>query len=144
MMITMSITAELLARRFIGLKEVEGRGSNPIILGMLQYAGQWPTDDDVPWCSAFVWCIAYMLDLPRPTTAALAARSWLRMGTGVDIASAIVGFDIVILKRGEGGHVGFYEGVSGQTVTLLGGNQGNEVGINAFDKARVIGVRRLA
>lgn len=141
----MTVTAELIARRFLGQKEISGPKSNPLILGMLQHAGQWPTDDSVPWCSAFVWNIAWLLDLPRPEHAALAARSWLRVGTEVkQLEEANVGFDIVILRRGEGGHVGFFEGVSQGTVTLLGGNQNDSVSVAAFDKARVIGVRRLA
>jgi uncharacterized protein (TIGR02594 family) len=136
-----------LAARFLGLKERPGKGSNPIILGMLQYAGTWPTDDDVPWCSAFIWSIAYLLDLPRPHTAALAARSWLAVGTPVALTNAVRGFDVVVLERGgspTAGHVGLYHSHSSLTVSLLAGNQGDQVSVQAFDRARVLGVRRLA
>lgn len=140
-------TAYQIASRFVGMKEVAGPQSNPIILGMLQYAGKWPTDDSVPWCSAFTWCVAYLLDLPRPMTAALAARSWLKVGTPVALEDAKVGFDVVILERGASataGHVGFYAGHSTQTVSILGGNQNDAVSVQTFDRARVVGVRRLA
>ena len=140
-------TAFHLATRFVGLREMRGKSSNPIILGMLQYAGKWPTDDDVPWCSAFVWSIAYLLDLPRPVTAALASRSWLKVGTPVALEHATVGFDVVILERNASptaGHVGFFAGASALTVQLLGGNQSDAVNVQTFDRARVLGVRRLA
>ena len=143
----MSVTAYTLASRFLGLKEQPGPGSNPIVLGMLQYAGHWPTSDSVPWCSAFVWSMAYLLDLPRPQTAALAARSWLTVGTPVELADAIQGFDVVVLSRGASptaGHVGFYVSHAAGIVTILAGNQGDQVSVQAFSRTRVLGVRRLA
>ena len=138
------MTAYTLASRFLGLKEQPGPGSNPIVLGMLKYAGQWPTSDAVPWCSAFVWSMAYLLDLPRPQTAALAARSWLTVGVPVELADAIQGFDVVVLSRGAGGHVGFYQSHTATMVSILAGNQGDMVSIASFPRVRVLGLRRLA
>lgn len=143
----MTLTAYMLAQRFLGMKEMPGKASNPLILGMLQLAGKWPTDDEVPWCSAFAWFPAFLLDLPRPETAALAARSWLGVGRPVALHDAICGFDVVILERGgspTAGHVGYYDSHSEQSVRLLGGNQNNMVSLQAFDRSRVLGVRRLA
>src|SRR5690606_39921274 len=56
-----------------------------------------------------------------PRTNSARARSWLRVGITVPIESATKGWDIVVLKRGQGpqpgpeiinapGHVGFYAG----------------------------------
>lgn len=142
------MTPYQLAHRFVGQKEVVGKGSNPLILGMLQLASTWPSDDSVPWCSAFVWFWAFLYDLPRPPRAvALRARAWLDFGMPILLEEAIVGFDIVVLERGKNpadGHVGFYAGHDDEHVTLLGGNQGDAVTIQAFDRERIVGVRRLA
>ena len=65
-----------------------------------------------------------------------------------------VGFDIVILKRGSGdqpgpenttapGHVGFFAGYIGRKVTLLGGNQGDQVCTAGYNTDRILGIRRL-
>ena len=53
-------------------------------------------------------------------------------------------FDLVILERGAGGHVGFYAGYAPNgDIQLLGGNQGNTVSIASFPTARVLGIRRI-
>lgn len=139
------VTAVSLAQRFLGVHEVLGSGSNPLVLAMLQLDTSWVEDDETPWCSAFVNAIAWLLNLQRSKS--LAARSWLQIGSAIRLDEAVPGFDVVILSRGSSpssGHVGFYMGHSASVVLMLGGNQGDSVSVAAFDKARVIGVRRLA
>lgn len=155
------VTALDIAMRFVGTEEVEGVHSNPQVLAMLQLDQAWPQDDEVAWCSAFVNYVAWLLRLPRSKN--LAARSWLNVGLPVDLERAEAGFDVVILRRGDGaqpgpevinapGHVGFFAKfeptVSGAKrsgrVHLLGGNQGDMVNVSSFDAQRVLGVRRLA
>lgn len=141
----MNITAYQIAERFIGTKEIPGNVDNPAVLSWLKLDGDWPQHDEVPWCSAFTNYVAWLLRLPRSKS--LAARSWLGVGTPIDIQDARVGFDVVILKRDPNpasGHVGFFAGVEGGKVLLLGGNQGNRVCVSDYDYNRVIGVRRLA
>lgn len=153
-MLTLSITAYDLASRFVGARETEGPGSNPLILAMLKLDQTWPAGDDVPWCSAFLNAICWLLNLPRSKK--LNARSWLRVGETITLEDARVGFDVVILKRGDGpqpgadvtmapGHVGFFAGrdEARGLVRVLSGNQGNSVSIASFPAARVLGVRRL-
>lgn len=146
------ISAFELAQRFVGVKEVPGSGSNPQVLAFLKLDASWPQGDDVPWCSAFTNYIAWLLRLPRSKS--LLARSWLLVGTVVDLIDAEVGFDVVILRRGSGdqpgpenttapGHVGFYAGIETTEVLLLAGNQSDQVNIQRFDRVNVIGVRRL-
>ncbi len=137
----MDITAYTLAQRFVGIKEVPGAASNPQVLAMLRLDGSWPQGDDVPWCSAFVNYIAWLLRLPRSKN--LAARSWLNVGTPTNILDAVPGFDVVVLSRGAGGHVGFFAGRDGQFVQMLGGNQGDAVSVEPFPTSRILGVRRL-
>lgn len=149
----MTITAYDIAQRFVGMKEVAGSAANPAILAMLKLDGEWPKDDAVPWCSAFANYVAWLLRLPRSKS--LAARSWLTVGTPVDLMQARAGFDVVVLQRGDGvqpsadvikapGHVGFFAGIEGDRVLVLGGNQGDAVTVAGFPRARVLGVRRLA
>jgi len=140
----MNVTAYDLAQRFVGVKEIAGASSTPIILAMLQLDGTWPKDDSVPWCSAFTNFVAWLLRLPRSKS--LAARSWLSIGRPIPIEDAIAENDVVVLEREGGGHVGFfarYEQTM-QTVWILGGNQKDSVCVEDFPAARVLGVRRLA
>jgi uncharacterized protein (TIGR02594 family) len=141
-----SISAYDLAQRFIGVGEVKGTLDNPQILAMLRLDGDWPEHDEVPWCSAFVNYIAWLLRLPRSKN--LAARSWLEIGKPVELENAIVDSDVVILSRDGGGHVGFFAGLDRKgvetCVLMLGGNQGDKVCVASFPVARVLGVRRLS
>ena len=147
------ISAYELAQRFVGTKEVKGTTSNPQILAMLRLDDPWPEDDSVPWCSAFTNYIAWLLRLPRSKS--LRARSWLLVGEVITLETAEPGFDVVILKRGSGsqpgadvidapGHVGFYAGIEGAKILVLGGNQGDSVAISSYPKNRLLGVRRLS
>jgi uncharacterized protein (TIGR02594 family) len=146
-------TAYQVAAKFSGTKEVAGMASNPLVLAMLRLDNKWPEGDHVAWCSAFVNFIAWLLDLPR--TRSLRARSWLGVGIPVHLEEAVAGYDVVILQRGEGrqpgpevleapGHVGFFAGVQGDKVLLLGGNQSDSVSLQWFPASKVLGVRRLA
>lgn len=146
------ITAFDLAQRFIGCKEIAGSMDNPQIMAMLRLDNSWPQSDEVPWCSAFANYICFMLRLPRSKD--LRARSWLLIGSSIYSAEAQAGFDMVILKRGVGeqpgpevisapGHVGFFAGIEGNHVLVLGGNQGNEVNISRYPKGNILGLRRL-
>lgn len=147
------ITAYGLAQRFIGTTEIAGAASNPQILAMLKLDESWPEGDHVPWCSAFINYIAWLLRLPRSKS--LRARSWLLVGIPISsVEYAESGFDVVILKRGSGvqpgsdvieapGHVGFFAGAEGDKVILLGGNQGDQISLQRFSQADILGIRRL-
>ncbi len=149
----MEISAFKLAERFIGIHEIPGSTANPQILSMLKLDGDWPEDDSVPWCSAFTNYIAWLLRLPRSKS--LLARSWLTVGEPQALEDVALGFDVVIIKRRGSnqpgaenttakGHVGFYSGVSGSNVLILGGNQADSVSIESYPKSRLLGVRRLS
>jgi len=148
----MKITAFNLAQRFVGIEEVVGPVSNPAILMMLKLDADWPQDDEVAWCSAFMNYIAWLLRLPRSKS--LRARSWLRVGVPIPLEEARAGFDLVVLKRGPDpqpgpdvidapGHVGWYAGVHEDRILLLGGNQSDTVRVSGYAKSRLLGVRRL-
>lgn len=148
----MNVCAFDVAKRFLGVEEVEGLTSNPLVLGMLQLDAKWVRDDSTPWCSAFCNFVCFLLGLPRSKS--LSARSWLKVGTPIYLPTAMPENDVVILRRGQGkqpgpdvieapGHVGFFAGTAPGEVLLLAGNQGNEVSIGRFPVADVLGVRRL-
>lgn len=140
---TIAVTALDIAERFIGQKEMRGRLDNPQIMAMLKLVASWPQHDEVPWCSAFVAYVCWLLGLPRSTS--LRARSWMEVGRTVPLNAARPGFDVVILSRGHHpqGHVGFLSVLDGAEVHLLGGNQGNRVSIQNYPTTRVVGVVRL-
>ena len=132
---------------------MDGSTANPQILTMLRLDHKWPEDDKVPWCSGFVNYVAWILRLPRSKS--LRARSWLNVGEVINLENAEAGFDIVIFKRGgadqpgpevikAAGHVGFFAGVEGSKILVLGGNQSDSVSISSYKKNRLLGVRRLA
>lgn len=149
------LTAFDLARRYIGLREYPGGEANPHIVAWLSDAGLPRLDDGTPWCGSFVGHVTHrLLDLPTPRQYAR-ARHWLTVGKPVDLVDASVGFDVVVLKRGDGeqpgpevldapGHVGFFAALEPGFVWLLGGNQGDRVSIAGFPIDRVLGVRRLS
>ncbi len=146
------ITPFHIAQRYVGFKEVEGKTANPAILSMLQLDNAWPSDDSVPWCSAFCNHIFWLCGMPRSKS--LRARSWLAVGTPVEIADAVVGFDVVVLQRGSGdqpdatnltapGHVGLFAGMDGSKVLVLGGNQSDSVNVRTYHRSKVLGIRRI-
>ena len=135
-----------LAMRFVGEIHEQPLGlQHPLIQWWLSLCGfGFDAADEIPWCSAFINGIAWELRLPRSKSAA--ARSWLGIGTAVDISLARAEADVVILKRGTNpiqGHVGFFAGAENGTVRLCGGNQADGVTIASFPVDRVVGVRRL-
>jgi uncharacterized protein (TIGR02594 family) len=144
-----------IAQRFSGIEEMGGKVDNPAIMAMLKLDNSWPDHDEVPWCSAFVNYVCWLLRLPRSKS--LMARSWLEIGVPIRIEDAKVG-DIVIFNRGgspdpavimDKGHVGFYaglikdDGVGTALVEVLGGNQGDTVKISRYHESELLGVRRL-
>jgi uncharacterized protein (TIGR02594 family) len=150
MIVGIPVTAFQLAQRFIGIREIPGAKDNPQVLAMLRLDQSWPTHDEVPWCSAFVNYIAWLLRLPRSKD--LRSRSWLSVGVPIEIQAAQPSFDVVILNRGSAagpevldapGHVGFFAGNMQGRIAILGGNQGDSVSVAAFPSQDVLGMRRL-
>jgi uncharacterized protein (TIGR02594 family) len=149
---TFETSAYKVAGSFFGTSEVAGNLDNPLILAMLKMDQNWPTHDEVAWCSAFVNFVAKILGLPRSKD--LRARSWLAIGTPIDPAEAEIGSDVIVIKRGQGeqpgpevidapGHVGFFGGYEDDKVIIRAGNQGNSVNDSRFPKDSILGIRRL-
>lgn len=147
----MEVSCYDLAQRFVGISEVPGAASNPMILSMLRLDNSWPNDDAVPWCSAFANYIAWLLRMPRSKN--LRARSWLQVGRAIQLEDAVAGNDVVIFRDKPTdpgpdvidfqGHVAFFSGLEGSRILVLGGNQNDTVNISYFNQLNVLGVRRL-
>jgi uncharacterized protein (TIGR02594 family) len=127
-----------IARAEHGIAEQSGSASNPRIEAYHATTTLGPQPDHVHWCSSFVnFC---MTQAGLTGTNSALARSWQTWG--VETPSFVPGC-IVVLKRGEPprGHVGFFVGMEGGHVRLLGGNQGNAVSIASFEANRVLAKR---
>lgn len=117
----------------LGQKEIEGLENNPRILEYQQATSLKASDDETPWCSAFVnWCLQKAGYLSTKSAAALSWQNY-----GIKLRHPCLGC-IVVYDHGDGrGHVGFavaYEQrVGGQFyLAVLGGNQSNQVKVSLF------------
>ena len=122
----------------INTSEIEGKESNPQIDEYLKAVGM-PSDDDIPWCAAFVcWCLGqHEHQHPGVPT----ARSLLQLPNKLEYPELGC---LVVLKRGKfrwQGHVGFYLDHYLDHLYLLGGNQNNRVGIGMYSMKKVLGYR---
>lgn len=150
---TMETSLYKMAAQLLGLKEIPGEHDNGFILWCLSLTTvPTPHHDEISWCSAFVNGLCFLLGLPRSGSAA--ARSWLRVGTPVALDDALIGLDIVVIKRGTEpqpgpevlnaqGHVGIFAGRDGDKIRILGGNQGDRVSLATFPVSSVLGIQRL-
>lgn len=118
------------ARKYEGLAEVTGKGSNPIILHWLQIEGKgksWVKDDATAWCGATmagVFTEADMVDIIPDEP--LRARAWAEVGQKLD--GPRVGAIVVFPRppNPESGHVGLIVEVGSDHIKVLGGNQRNK------------------
>lgn len=125
----------------IGTREIPGRRHNSKIVNWFKKMGAgWFTDDETPWCGAFVGGCLVEAGYPKFSKGA-SARAWLNYGKRLD--KPAVGSIVVFWRgsrNGASGHVGFVVGKDRYgNLMVLGGNQGNEVNIKPFSTNRVLG-----
>lgn len=131
------------ALKSYGLAEVAGTASSPEIMGMAKALGSSYPSDETSWCGL---AMAYWLTQAggTPPKGYLAARTWLNSGEAVDGAPELG--DVCVLWRIKPdsweGHVAVFVARRGHLLYLLGGNQGNVVGITSFPEAMLLGFRR--
>ncbi len=136
------------ALQFLGVKEIPGNKSNPIILNMAKELGIGDiyTNDDTSWCALFINYLMLITGKPMVHTGGdkynLLRAKWLvNWGTHVPIGEEKLG-DIAIFERPGGGHVAIVIAITPSTIVVLGGNQNNAVTITEMPKSREIAVRR--
>ena len=126
------------AQSVLGLDENK---QTDILSNFLSAGGIEIDPSQTAWCAAFVNATLSKTGLNG--TGALNARSFLNWGT--EVTQPQLG-DVVVLSRGDNpaqGHVGFFKGFDGDgNILLLGGNQGDAVSVQSYDKSRLLGYRR--
>jgi uncharacterized protein (TIGR02594 family) len=127
-----------IARKYVGVSEIPGKATAPVIARWLRDLKSWWSDDETPWCGTFVGAVLRESGMP-------VAKHWYRakdwLNWGIPIADAAPGC-VVVYDRAGGGHVGFAVARDTQgRILTLGGNQGNRVSIAPFDTLRVLGYR---
>jgi len=121
-----------------GVVEQTGSFHNPRIIEYHSSCTLRATNDETPWCSAFVnWC---MIQAGLSGTDNAAARSWLQWKEGSKIKSPKLGC-IAVFKRGTNpweGHVGMFSDEGDSHIQVLGGNQGNAVSVAPQRKEKLL------
>jgi uncharacterized protein (TIGR02594 family) len=137
------------AIQYLGIREVPGKGSNPVIMNMAEGLGLKGiyTDDDMSWCAVFIGHLCKVAGKPLPDTKGdkynlMRAFSYTWWGSEVTKKDAMLG-DVIVKKRKGGFHVCLYVGESTNTFHVIGGNQSNSVTFAEIKKSEVIAVRRL-
>ena len=137
------------ALQFLGIKEIPGKQSNPVILNMAKELGieNIYTNDDTSWCGLFMSYILKLCEKPLPDLKGdkynyLRAAWFLNYGSPVSEGDERLG-DVAIFKRPGGNHVGLIIAESATTFFILGGNQSNAVTITEISKKRFQGARRF-
>ena len=123
------------------IKEIIGSGHNKRIVWYHSFTTLKATDDETPWCSSFM-CACAEINGFKSTRSAW-ARSWATYGVEGD---GSVG-DIVVLTRGNGGHVGFVHQKykkGDKYISVLGGNQSNTINVQKYPSERLLAFRRFA
>lgn len=129
-------------------KEILGKENNPRIVWYHSFTTLRATDDETPWCSAFMCAAAF--SAAYKSTRSAAAISWELYGEPVNIEDSRAG-DIVVLKRASGGtptarHVAFLDApvnASDKMCMCLGGNQGNTISRAKFKVSDIVAIRRF-
>lgn len=128
------------ARKEVGTKEGPGAANNPKVVKFWDDAKlSFIKDDATPWCAGFANAMLERAGIRGSRKAN--ARSFLAWGTGH--SEPRLG-SVCVLSRPPSpwqGHVGFVVAHDKDTVTLLGGNQGDSVSYSKFKKTRVVGYR---
>lgn len=133
------------ARKLLGLQEIPGLRTAPEIAELWADAGIKISDDETPWCAAFVGGCLKRAGV-KPTGSA-AARSYSTWGFDVfDLGLEGIPVGAIVVYRRDPnplqGHVGFAVGRTAEGhILTLGGNQADKVSIRPFKRERLITAR---
>lgn len=124
-----------------GTNEVPGDDNNPVIMGWADETNTTYPGDVVAWCGLTVSVAAKRSGWDyHPGGNALWARNWALWGQPVPVERAMLG-DVLVFKRGSGGHVALYVGEDNTHFHILGGNQSDTVNIVRKAKSEILAVR---
>lgn len=130
------------ARCLVGLREIPGPQSNPIILNWARDIGApaWYHDDDQAWCAVGLNRLLMACQLPMVGTGFALLRAKSFEVYGIAMAKAALGA-IMVFSRPEGGHVGLYLGERPDAYFIWGANQGNAISLAWIAKDRLTAIR---
>lgn len=124
-----------------GIQELAGKSqNNPRIVWYHAFTTLKATDDETPWCSAFMCACAESNGYK--STRSAAAKSWLDYG---EEGTGEVG-DIAIFKRVGGYHVAFINSQyrkGDRLIEVLGGNQRDSISVAKYKSENLVAIRRF-
>lgn len=138
-----SLATYAVALKYLGVAEIPGHASNPVITHWINQAATWLDHDDssTPWCGCFRGAVG----LEAGTGVVLEhfrAKNWLHYGVPVDtLAEAKKGDTIVFCRKG-GFHVALFDHLVNGKLFCLGGNQSDKVSIAPQNISSIEGIRR--
>lgn len=125
------------AEKYLGVQEVKGPKTNPIIAAWLKAQKLWYGDDETPWCGTFCGAVFSETGYRIPAMH-IRAKAWLNWGNSVPVCVGAVG----IKSRKGGGHVTIIVGRTQAGLLVgLGGNQDDRVKYSLFDPRDFEGFR---
>ena len=139
--------------QYLGVKEIKGSANNPVIMNMAKTLGIddiYTSDDKQPWCALLMNFLIFITGKPRMNLKKdkynlLRALYLMNYGEAVAPGDERLG-DIGVLKREGGGHtfilIAKANSLDGNPIGI-GGNQGDKIGFDEFDKDRIEGYRRF-
>lgn len=138
------------AIQLLGVKEIQGKADNPIIMNMAETIGLKGiyNNDEMSWCAIFINYLLKiigkpMVDYKGDIYNLMRAKWLLNWGEKVDFKDIKLG-DICIIDRVGGGHVFVFIAKTPKgNLVGIGGNQSNSVSFSEFDATRLLGVRRF-
>lgn len=135
--------------QYLGVKEIPGAKSNPVIMDMAKGLGidDIYTNDDISWCAVFINHLIRITGKPpvnhKGDRYNLMRAKWLvNWGNPVALGDEKLG-DIGIFIRPGGGHVGIIIAENVSAFLVFGGNQDNQVGFTWIKKSRLAACRRF-
>jgi uncharacterized protein (TIGR02594 family) len=125
------------AEHLHGEKRIRGPRDNPDIVEMFRLSGFDNMHDDTAWCAAFVGACLRLAGYANLRS--LRAADYMTFGETLTQPrrGAIVVFEPLAARAS--GHVGFFDRRDGNSIYVLGGNQGStsEVSLHAFPASKV-------
>jgi uncharacterized protein (TIGR02594 family) len=128
--------------KIYGTTEAKGTANNPTIMWWAKQIGLEKAykNDAIAWCGLAMGYVAGQAGWDyAPRGNALWARNWLFWGNEPKVPMLA---DVLVFKRGSGGHVGLYVAEDKECFHVLGGNTSDRVTIKRIVRNRLLGARR--
>lgn len=122
-----------IALKEVGVQEIVGKIHNPRVLEYQSTTSGKYTDDETPWCGAFVSWVMKQSGIKHSIKVPERAKEWINFGT--NSKNPMLG-SIAVKSRVGGGHVCIVVGKSiNGKLLCVGGNQNNQVSISEYDES---------